>query len=92
MDNLFQRKHLTGVQLRSGLKYSSLSMGTGEQRTIKILDCVLKAEPYSLILIDEIDLFNYFKNINDTDELIKSLNNEMTDKYLFRMSDLITDK
>ena len=42
--------------------------------------------------IDEIDLFNYFKNINDTDELIKSLNNEMTDKYLFRMSDLITDK
>lgn len=56
MDNIFQKKHLTGVALRSGLRYSSLSMGTGEQRTIKILDCVLNAEPNSLILIDEIDL------------------------------------
>ncbi|MBR3840816.1 MAG: DNA polymerase IV [Erysipelotrichales bacterium] len=42
--------------------------------------------------IDDIDLFNYFKNINDTDELISSLNNEMTNNYLFRMSDLIQNK
>lgn len=40
--------------------------------------------------IDDIDLFNYFKNINDTDELIHSLNNEMSDNYLMRMSDLIS--
>lgn len=64
MDNYYQRKHLTGVQLRSGLKYSSLSMGTGEQRTIKILDCVLRAEPYSLILIDEIDLLLHSSSLN----------------------------
>ena len=32
----------------------------------------------------------HFKNINDTDELIHSLNNEMSDNYLMRMSDLIS--
>ena len=31
-------------------------MGAGEQRLVKILTTVFHAEPYSLILIDEIDL------------------------------------
>ena len=56
LDNSFNEKHFPGVELESGLKYSSLSMGTGEQRTIKILETVFNADPYSLILIDEIDL------------------------------------
>ena len=56
LDNTFNKKHFPGVELSSGLKYSSLSMGTGEQRTIKILETLFNAEPYSLILIDEIDL------------------------------------
>lgn len=56
MDNTYKNKNFYGVTLKSGLKYSSLSMGTGEQRTIKILEKVITAEKYSLILIDEIDL------------------------------------
>ena len=56
IDNEYHSKHFLGVSTRSGLKYSSLSMGTGEQRTIKIIEKVLSAEAYSLILIDEIDL------------------------------------
>lgn len=56
VDNEYHKKHFLGVSTKSGLKYSSLSMGTGEQRTIKIIEKVLNAEPYSLVLIDEIDL------------------------------------
>ena len=56
LDNDYYGKHLIGVELNSGLKYSSLSMGTGEQRILKMLKTILSAEPYSLILIDEIDL------------------------------------
>lgn len=56
LDNTYQNKHFSGVALSSGLKYSSLSMGTGEQRVLKILEKVRNAEAYSLILIDEIDL------------------------------------
>lgn len=56
IDNTYNKKHFTGVELKNGLKYSSLSMGSGEQRVIKIINSILSAEPYSLILIDEIDL------------------------------------
>lgn len=56
ISNTYKSKHFIGVAKQDGLKYSSLSMGTGEQRTIKILQTVLNAVPYSLILIDEIDL------------------------------------
>lgn len=63
IDNTYQKKHFTGVKLQTGLKYSSLSMGTGEQRTIKILDRVLNSEPYSLILIDEIDLLLHVSSL-----------------------------
>lgn len=56
LENIYRKKNFYGVELKSGLKYSSLSMGTGEQRTIKILEKVIAAEKHSLILIDEIDL------------------------------------
>lgn len=49
-------KKLFGVHTASDITYSSLSMGAGEQRLIKILTTVYHAAPYSLILIDEIDL------------------------------------
>lgn len=55
-DNIYNKVHFQGVELRDGLKYSSLSMGSGEQRVLKIINTVLHAEAYSLILIDEIDL------------------------------------
>lgn len=63
LDNAFKNKHFIGVELGSGLKYSSLSMGTGEQRIIKIFETVMNAEPYSLILIDEIDLLLHVSSL-----------------------------
>ena len=39
------------------LTYSALSMSAGEQRIFKILEGVITSPNYSLILIDEIDLF-----------------------------------
>lgn len=70
MDNIYHNRHFNGVSLSNGLKYSSLSMGTGEQRTIKILEKVLAAESYSLILIDEIDLLLHVSALN---RLVKQL-------------------
>lgn len=64
IDNEYHTKHFIGVSTRSGMKYSSLSMGTGEQRTIKIIEKVLNAEAYSLILIDEIDLLLHVCALN----------------------------
>jgi len=64
VDNEYHTRHFMGVCTRSGLQYSSLSMGTGEQRTIKIIEKVLSAEPYSLILIDEIDLLLHVSALN----------------------------
>lgn len=70
IDNLYNRKHFIGVELNSGLKYSSLSMGSGEQRVIKIINVMLKAEPYSLVLIDEIDLLLHISALR---KLIKKI-------------------
>jgi site-specific DNA-cytosine methylase/energy-coupling factor transporter ATP-binding protein EcfA2 len=53
------------------LVYSSLSMGTGEQRVLKILREVLSAEKESLILIDEIELLLHTDALK---KLIKALN------------------
>ncbi len=55
-DHTTKRKKLLGVRTHSNIIYSSLSMGAGEQRVLKILSLVLHAAPYSMILIDEIDL------------------------------------
>lgn len=56
LEHNIQKKDMCGVRLKNGLAYSALSMGTGEQRIIKILNTIFKAPDYSLILIDEIDL------------------------------------
>ena len=54
-------EHLTGKVTYKGLKsagirYSSLSMGAGEQRMLNILEAVFSSPKHSLILIDELDL------------------------------------
>lgn len=54
--NKTKKKELLGVNTQSGLGYSSLSMGAGEQRVLKILKTIHSADTYSLILIDEIDV------------------------------------
>lgn len=79
LDNTYRNKHFFGVVLDSGLKYSSLSMGTGEQRVLKIIEKVLNAEAYSLILIDEIDLLLH---ISALDRLIEKLHNIARKKHL----------
>lgn len=50
-----RRKYIK-VNLRTGIQYTSLSMGAGEQRIFTILDKIYSAAEYSLILIDELDL------------------------------------
>ncbi len=79
VDNLYQKHHFLGVHTKSGLKYSSLSMGTGEQRTIKILEKVINAQPYSLVLIDEIDLLLHVSALR---RLIEKLHEIAINKHL----------
>lgn len=78
-DNKYKTQHFPGVSLVDGLTYSSLSMGTGEQRTIKILSTVLKAPKHSLILIDEIDLLLHISSLS---RLIKTLYQIAKEKQL----------
>lgn len=56
LDSPFKKRKLIGVENSNGLMYSSLSMGSGEQRTIRILRSVYSANKGSMILIDELDL------------------------------------
>lgn len=51
-----KNKSFFGVRTRTGIVYSTLSMGAGEQRVFEIVSTVLHAPQYSLILIDELDL------------------------------------
>ena len=69
-DHAVKNKHFFGVRTLSDINYSALSMGAGEQRLIKILTVVYHAPPYSLILIDEIDLLLHS---NAQKQLIKQL-------------------
>lgn len=79
LDNTFYNKHLLGVKLKDGLKYSSLSMGSGEQRVIKIINVLLRAEAYSLILIDEIDLLLHVSALR---RLIETIYDIAVDKHI----------
>ncbi|WP_288071076.1 ATP-dependent nuclease [Adlercreutzia caecimuris] len=72
-DNVYRKEHLDGVSRRSGLKYSSLSMGTGEQRVIRILDTVVRANKNSLVLIDEVDLLLHVCALRKLIEVLSSL-------------------
>lgn len=62
-----------------GQAYTSLSMGAGEQRVFRILDEVVKAEPYGLILIDEIDILLHQSSLK---RLIEILVKEAKKKHL----------
>lgn len=73
IDNSYRNKHFIGVKMHSGLKYSSLSMGSGEQRVIKIIDVMLKAEAYSLVLIDEIDLLLHVSALRKLIEMVHDI-------------------
>ena len=70
---------MIGVQLNNGLKYSSLSMGAGEQRVIKILKTLREATAYSLVLIDEIDLLLHVSSLK---KLIKKMHSIAKSKHM----------
>lgn len=75
-NNQTKKKKLIGVELDSNIKYTTLSMGAGEQRVVNILTLAYTVEPFSLILIDEIDLLLHVKAlerlIKKLDEIAKS--------------------
>lgn len=57
MQNHQSTKQKTYLGLtHSGIDYSSLNMGAGEQRIFQIIGELLRCPNYSLVLIDEIDL------------------------------------
>lgn len=74
-----KRKEFFGVRTTSDITYSSLTMGAGEQRLIKILTTVYHASPYSLILIDELDLLLH---VDAQRQLIEVLAQQATQKHL----------
>ncbi|MBP5346578.1 MAG: ATP-binding protein [Bacteroidales bacterium] len=71
-------KNLIGVTC-SDIEYSSFSMGAGEQRIFLILEKIIKAPRYSLILIDEIDLLLHEDALS---RLLDELNNICNDRNL----------
>lgn len=48
-------REFIGVEVE-GVRYSALSMSAGEQKVFYILEKVFRADKYSLILVDELDL------------------------------------
>lgn len=79
MSHKTKNKEFIGVNTTSGITYSSLSMGAGEQRLLKILNVVYSANTYSLILIDEIDLLLHVSALKN---LIKKLSEVATARNL----------
>jgi ABC-type lipoprotein export system ATPase subunit len=71
-------KQYIGVST-TGMNYSSLSMGAGEQRIFYILSEVLKAPNYGMILIDEIDLLLHQDALF---RLLTKLNEKAIEKHL----------
>lgn len=71
-------KQYIGVST-TGINYSSLSMGAGEQRIFYILSEVLRAPSYGLILIDEIDLLLHQDALF---RLLEKLNERAIEKHL----------
>ena len=76
---------------RSYLKYSSLSMGTGEQRTIRILQIAYAAEAYSLLLIDEIDLLMHVSSLKRLIECLYHIAETKHLQVIFTTHSLVVD-
>lgn len=72
------RKTYRGLA-HGGTRYSSLSMGAGEQRVLYILTQVFSAPKYGLILIDEIDLLLHTDALK---KMITILSNRAASKSL----------
>ena len=77
------RHHIgvTAIVSESKVRYSSLSMGAGEQRVFRIIKEVVEAPEYALILIDEIDILlhqdSLLRFIEVLDELAETKNHQI---------------
>lgn len=77
--NETSKKKYMGVSTQEGVSYSSLSMGAGEQRVIKILQMIYDAHQYSMILIDELDLLLHADAFR---KLVKRLSEVASKKHM----------
>ena len=92
--NKFERRELMGVvagQRGKTIKYSSLSMGAGEQRIFRILEAVNEAPIYSKILIDEIDLLLHAESLKRLIKYIYSIADERKLQVIFTSHSLVLD-
>ena len=71
----FGKKKYKRVSKNNKIYYSSLAMGAGEQRLFTILETLYSMQPYSMLLIDELDLTLHTSALNKlVDEMIDVAN------------------
>ena len=72
-----RKRKFKKVARNGQLKYSSLSMGAGEQRLFSLLEILYSMPPYSLLLIDELDLTLHKSALAKlVDEMVRISNNK----------------
>ena len=79
----FLKKRYARVRLSDATTYTSLSMGTGEQRLLQIIELLYNVPEYSLILIDELDLTLHTMALNRLVDLIVRISNEKHLQVIF---------
>ena len=89
--NKTRKKNLNGVRVNS-LTYSSLSMGTGEQRVFKILQILFESTAYSMILVDEIDLLLHVTALKKLIEILSIESKKKNLQIIFTTHSLIMDE
>lgn len=75
----FANRKYQKVNVHNGLSYSSLAMGAGEQRLFMILQELYSMPPYSLLLIDELDLTLHTLALQ---ELVTIMNEVATHRHM----------
>ncbi|WP_235041380.1 AAA family ATPase [Vreelandella profundi] len=75
-------KEFIGVVV-DGLRYSALSMSAGEQKVFYILEKIFRANKYSLILIDELDLLLHDQAMKKLVDVILERSNEKKLQVIF---------
>lgn len=91
LNNDFNKTNYIGVKTGESISYSSLSMGAGEQRVIKLLEDVKRATPYSIILIDEIDLLLHSEALKRLIRVLHDSAQKRNLQFIFTTHSLIMD-
>lgn len=91
LNNDFNKTNYIGVRTSESISYSSLSMGAGEQRVIKLLEDVKRATPYSIILIDEIDLLLHSEALKRLIGVLHDAAQKQKLQFIFTTHSLIMD-